>query len=44
LIEAKLDIVRTYFQNIWNIDLDELRDEILARQADLANFDQTSLN
>jgi len=44
LIEAKLDIVRTYFQNIWNIDLDELRDEILARQADLANFDQTSLS
>ncbi|MND85187.1 hypothetical protein D3C80_771030 [compost metagenome] len=43
LIEAKLDIVRTYFQNVWNIDLDELRDEILARQADLPNFDQTSL-
>lgn len=43
LIEAKLDIVRTYFQNIWNIDIDELRDEIVSRQADLANFDQTSL-
>ncbi|MEZ0452546.1 putative zinc-binding metallopeptidase [Sphingobacterium thalpophilum] len=43
LIEAKLDIVRTYFQNVWNIDIDELRDEILARQADLPNFDQTSL-
>lgn len=43
LIEAKLDIVRTYFQNVWNINLDELRDEILARQADLPNFDQTSL-
>jgi substrate import-associated zinc metallohydrolase lipoprotein len=44
MIEAKLDIVRTYFQNIWEINLDELRDEILARQADLPNFDQTSLN
>lgn len=43
LIESKLAIVRTYFQNVWNIDLDELRDEILARQADLPNFDQTSL-
>ncbi|WP_286863254.1 MULTISPECIES: zinc-binding metallopeptidase [Sphingobacterium] len=43
LIEAKLDIVRTYFQKTWNINLDELRDEILARQADLPNFDQTSL-
>jgi len=43
LIAAKLAIIRTYFQNIWNIDIDKLRDEILARQADLANFDQTSL-
>ncbi|WDF69289.1 putative zinc-binding metallopeptidase [Sphingobacterium oryzagri] len=43
-IEAKLDIVRTYFQNVWNIDLDELRDEILARQAALPDFDQLSLN
>lgn len=44
IIEAKLDIVRTYFQTVWNIDLDVLRDEILVRQADLPNFDQTSLN
>ncbi|MGE8242554.1 putative zinc-binding metallopeptidase [Sphingobacterium sp. GVS05A] len=43
LITAKLDIIRTYFQNIWNIDIDVLRDEIVARQADLAKFDQTSL-
>lgn len=44
IIEAKLDIVRTYFQTVWDIDLDVLRDEILVRQADLPNFDQTSLN
>ncbi|MBD1420439.1 zinc-binding metallopeptidase [Sphingobacterium chuzhouense] len=44
IIEAKLDIVRTYFLNTWDIDLDELRDEILARQAALPDFDQTSLN
>lgn len=44
IIETKLDIVRTYFQTVWDIDLDVLRDEILARQADLPNFDQTSLN
>lgn len=42
-IEAKLDIVRTYFMNVWNIDLDELRDEILTRQASLPDFDQLSL-
>ncbi|MBE8719794.1 zinc-binding metallopeptidase [Sphingobacterium pedocola] len=44
IIEAKLDIVRTYFLNIWKIDLDELRAEILSRQGNLPNFDQTSLN
>ncbi|MFD2596089.1 zinc-binding metallopeptidase [Sphingobacterium griseoflavum] len=42
-IEAKLDIVRAYFMNVWNIDLDVLRDEILARQASLPDFDQLSL-
>ncbi|TDS08912.1 zinc-binding metallopeptidase [Sphingobacterium paludis] len=43
-IDAKLDIVRNYFKNAWNIDLDQLREEILARQADLSKFDQLSLN
>lgn len=42
-IEAKLEIVRTYFMNVWNIDLDELRDDIVARQASLPDFDQLSL-
>src|SRR5690606_31108828 len=44
IIEAKLDIVRAYFQTVWDINLDVLRDEILARQENLPNFDQTSLN
>ncbi|TYR38506.1 hypothetical protein FXV77_01865 [Sphingobacterium phlebotomi] len=44
MIEAKLDIVKTYFQNTWAIDLDVLRQEIMTRQANLPDFDQTSLN
>ena len=44
MIEAKLEIVKTYFQNIWAIDLDVLREEIMTRQANLPDFDQTSLN
>ena len=32
LIEQKLDIVRAYMHDTWNIDLDELRDCILRRQ------------
>lgn len=37
LIEQKLDIVRDYMQNTWNIDIDELRDCILRRQADVVD-------
>lgn len=43
-IEAKLEIVRNYFLNIWKIDLDVLRAEVLRRQDNLPNFDQISLN
>ena len=32
LIEQKLDIVRAYMHDTWNIDIDELRDCILRRQ------------
>lgn len=32
LIEQKLDIVRAYMNDTWNIDIDELRDCILRRQ------------
>ncbi len=36
-IEQKLDIVRAYMSETWNIDLDELRDCILTRQANLTS-------
>ncbi len=36
LIEQKLDIVRAYMNDVWNIDLDVLRDCILRRQANVS--------
>ena len=35
LIEQKLDITRAYMNDVWNIDLDELRDCILRRQGNV---------
>lgn len=37
LLVQKLDIVRSYMQDSWNIDIDELRDAILARENEVAN-------
>lgn len=37
LIEQKLDIVRAYMHDVFNIDIDELRDAINRRQNDVAN-------
>ena len=48
LIEQKLDIVRAYMFETWNIDMDELRNCILTRQANLVSgkidLDDISLN
>ena len=48
LIEQKLDIVRAYMSETWGIDLDELRDCILVRQANLVSgkvdLDDISVN
>jgi substrate import-associated zinc metallohydrolase lipoprotein len=35
LINSKLDIVRAYMQTKWNVDIDQLRDAIQRRQADV---------
>ena len=45
LIEAKLDIVRAYMQNSFDIDIDQLRDVVLRRQEELVSgrVDLTSL-
>ena len=36
LLQAKLDIVKSYMKDSWGIDMDKLRDTILRRRADLA--------
>jgi substrate import-associated zinc metallohydrolase lipoprotein len=44
IINSKLDIVRSYFDESWGIDIDELRDVILTRQANLDSFDQLAID
>ncbi len=46
LIEQKLNIVRSYMEEQWGIDMDELRATILQREADVANgkIDLTDLS
>ena len=36
LLQAKLDIVKSYMKDSWGVDMDKLHDTILRRQADLA--------
>lgn len=36
-ITSKLDIVRTYMRDSWNIDIDQLRDIFLRREADIVS-------
>ena len=43
-ITAKFDIVYNYMLNSWNIDLNELRDEILSRQTQIETLDLETLN
>ena len=46
LIDAKLDIVRSYMQNNFDIDIDQLRDVVLRRQDEVVagRVDLTSLD
>ena len=44
LINAKLDIVRSYMQDAWDIDIDELRDVVLRRASELKGVDLKHLN
>lgn len=37
LLEQKLDIVRNYMQDMWNVDIDELRESILRREQDIVD-------
>lgn len=44
LIASKLAIVKSYMKSEWGVDMDQLRANILNRYANLASFDQTTLN
>ena len=46
LIQMKLDVVRAYMKDSWNIDIDKLRDVIQRRQREVAygNVDLTDLS
>lgn len=44
LIENKFEIVSKYMVNEWGIDLDQLRSEVLGRQAEVPSLDLDSLN
>ncbi|WP_293923713.1 zinc-binding metallopeptidase [Sphingobacterium sp. UBA6320] len=44
LILSKLAIVKSYMKSEWEIDMDVLRANILARYPQLSTFDQTTLN
>lgn len=37
LIEAKLDLVKSYMRESWNFDIDKLREIVLRRENDVAN-------
>ncbi|UIR56265.1 putative zinc-binding metallopeptidase [Sphingobacterium sp. SRCM116780] len=44
IVIKKLNVVKTYMRDNWNIDMDKLRENIIARMDKLDTFDQTSLN
>ena len=44
LINEKLKLLKTYMQESWNVDLDQLRDAVLRRGATLDKLDLEHLN
>jgi len=43
IINQKLDLMKTYFQNSWDLDLDELRDILIRRSAESTTLDLRTL-
>ena len=43
-INTKLEILRSYMQDTWNMDMDAVRDEVLKRQEHVGELDLKSLN
>ena len=44
LINQKIALIKSYMQNSWNIDIDDLRDVVLRRGKDLRKIDLEHLN
>lgn len=44
IIRQKFEIVRNYLQNSWNIDIDQLRETVLRRAAEVPEMDLESLD
>jgi substrate import-associated zinc metallohydrolase lipoprotein len=44
LITEKLDIVRSYMKDSWNIDIDDVRDVVLRRASEISKLDLNRLN
>ena len=43
IINQKLDLMKDYFKNSWNLDMDELRDIVLRRSAESVQLDLRTL-
>ena len=43
LINQKFEIVKSYLQNSWNIDIDELRSVVLRRTSEIKDLDLENL-
>ena len=43
-LKTKLEILRSYMQDSWQMDIDAVRDEVLKRQEHLGELDLKSLN
>lgn len=44
VIQEKLDLVRSYMKDSWNLDIDKLRDAVLRRASELQDLDLNHLN
>ena len=44
ILNQKLDLMKSYFQNSWDLDLDEMRDILIRRSAESVTLDLRTLN
>ena len=44
ILNQKLDLMKKYFKDSWNVDLDDMRTIVLRRSAESVNLDLHTLN